>query len=63
MVLTKPLGTQLAVNAFQWMKNDSAQYQKIKEIVTVSQVEKAFRDAVMSMATLNLQASRLMKKH
>lgn len=29
MVLTKPLGTQLAVNAFQWMRNQSSQYYKI----------------------------------
>lgn len=34
MVLTKPLGTQLAVNAFQWMRNQSSQYFKIQHVVT-----------------------------
>lgn len=34
MVLTKPLGTQMAVNAFQWMKNKTIQYQKINSFIT-----------------------------
>lgn len=63
MVLTKPLGTQPAVNAFQWMKNQDAKYDKVSPFVSDQEIESAFLMAVQSMATLNLTASRLMKKH
>jgi selenide,water dikinase len=63
LILTKPLGTQLAVNAFQWLRNHSQQYSLIQHILSPPQIEQAFRQAVMSMATLNLQASRLMHEY
>jgi len=34
LVLTKPLGTQIAVNAFQWLRNQNNQYSKIKDILS-----------------------------
>ncbi len=51
------------MNTFQWMKNQDAKYEKVSAFVTDRQIEEAFRIAVQSMATLNLTASRLMKKH
>lgn len=45
------------------MKNQDAKYEKLSPFLTDQQIEEAFRIAVQSMATLNLTASRLMKKH
>ena len=54
LVLTKPLGTQLAVNLFQWFKNQNASYHQIKHLLTQHQIHYIFLQAVKSMATLNL---------
>ena len=57
IVLTKPLGTQLAVNMFEWMRT-AAKYNRVKDVITV-----AYKMAMTSMSYLNLDAARLMWKH
>lgn len=61
LVLTKPLGTQIAVNAHQWLE-DAKWWDRIKDVTTAEEVEKAYQDAMHSMARLNRNAARLMHK-
>jgi len=62
IVLTKPLGTQIAVNAHQWL-DSSERWKKIESVVTADQVVKAYNDAMFSMARLNRNAAKLMQKY
>ncbi|NWS06480.1 SPS2 dikinase, partial [Motacilla alba] len=52
LVLTKPLGTHMAVTAHQWL-DVPERWNKIKLVVTREEVELAYQEAVASMATLN----------
>lgn len=65
LVLTKPLGTQLAVNAHQWLKdpNFAHKWDLIKDSVTEEQVEAAYSTAIRSMRRLNKTGALLMHKH
>ena len=62
IVLTKPLGTQIAVNAHQWM-DKPGWWDKIKGIITIEEVESAYLAAMFSMARLNRTAASLMHKY
>lgn len=59
LVLTKPLGTQVAVNAHQWLDNPD-RWNKIKMVVSREEVELAYQEAMLNMATLNRTAAGLM---
>jgi len=61
-VLTKPLGTQIAVNAHQWLDMPE-KWDRIKQIVTRDEVRKAYNRAMDSMARLNRTAANLMHKY
>lgn len=64
LVLTKPLGTQIAVNAHQWLEDiDPKFWNKIKDVVTPVEVEKSYENAVESMSRLNRNAARMMHKY
>lgn len=63
LILTKPLGTQLASNAFIWMKEVSSQWSRLDEaMVSTEDVVLAYNKAVESMTTLNLLGASLMHK-
>jgi len=62
LVMTKPLGTQVAVNAFQWL-DQPERWNRIKLVVTEDDVRKAYQRAMFSMARLNRTAARLMHKY
>jgi len=74
-VLTKPLGTQVAVNVHEWRKKheksgeDKFWNRIIKQneigndFLTVSEAEVMMHEAVRSMSKLNRLASNLMTKH
>ncbi|KAL7030829.1 hypothetical protein ACKWTF_006801 [Chironomus riparius] len=62
LVLTKPLGTQVAVNAHQWLEQPE-RWNRIKLVVSEEDVRKAYHRAMDSMARLNRTASRLMHKY
>ncbi|EHA97363.1 Selenide, water dikinase 2 [Heterocephalus glaber] len=59
LVLTKPLGTQVAVNAHQWLDNPE-RWDKINMVVSREEVELAYQEAMFNMATLNRTAAGLM---
>ena len=52
LVLTKPLGTQVAVNAHQWL-DQSDRWNRIKLVVSEDDVRKAYQRSMDSMARLN----------
>lgn len=62
LVLTKPLGTQVAVNAHQWL-DQPKWWNKVKDVITPEQVEEAYTAAMYSMARLNRIGARLMHSH
>ncbi|XP_052617351.1 selenide, water dikinase 2-like [Peromyscus californicus insignis] len=59
LVLTKPLGTQVAANAHQWLDNPE-KWNKIKMVVSREEVELVYQEAMFNMATLNRTAAGLM---
>ena len=66
IVLTKPLGTQIAVNVHQWKNtNGSKHWDQIVQdgVITTKEAEDMMHKAVCSMARLNRNAGRLMIKH
>lgn len=62
LVLTKPLGTQVAVNAHQWIDSPE-RWNKIKLVVNEEDVKKAYLRATSSMTRLNKTAAQLMHKY
>jgi len=62
LVLTKPLGTQIAINCYNWLK-DPTMWQKVKMVVTEDDVKKSYSRAVSVMRRLNLGAAKLMHKY
>lgn len=62
LVLTKPLGTQLAVNAKQWLWS-AEKWAKYREHTDERTVRRAFHRANQQMMRLNRAGARLMHKH
>jgi len=62
LVLTKPLGTQVAVNAHQWLEVPE-RWSKIQAVTTAAEVKAGYLSATHSMARLNLTGARLMHKY
>lgn len=64
LVLTKPLGTQVAVNAHQWLRN-AQRWEEVhqKTGVTRFEVLRAYEMAGAQMARLNRTGAQLMHKH
>jgi len=63
LLLTKALGTQVAVNAHQWMEEEGDMWNKIKDITSTEEVKAAYRATTLSMARLNLTGAKLMHKY
>jgi len=63
LVLTKPLGTQLAVNMRVWQVGSDAERKQKLEGLPEGAVEQAFSIAQASMGRLNKVAARLMRAH
>ena len=62
LILTKPLGTQIAVNLNQWL--DDGDTDKLKPTgMNDEDVRKGYDAATVSMMTLNREASSLMRKY
>lgn len=63
VVLTKPLGTQVAVNALQWLESRCEKDRaRVEGVLSVDEVLAAFDTADESMGRLNRNAARLMHK-
>jgi len=63
LVLTKALGTQVAVNAHQWLEEKGEKWTKISAVTDETEVKAAYRSATLSMARLNRIGARLMHKY
>ena len=65
LVLTKPLGTQVAVNVHQWKGKNNKWWKECleKNVINESQAEDLMHGAVCSMARLNRNAGRLMVQY
>lgn len=63
VVLTKPLGTQVAVNAHQWLQTQHRWFDSIKDLLTREDILYAYNTAMHSMARLNRTGARLMHKY
>jgi len=61
IVLTKPLGIQIATNLMQWMR--TPKWEKAKDVISEQEALRAFSLAQKSMARLNKTAARLMHKY
>ncbi|KRT81827.1 hypothetical protein AMK59_5738, partial [Oryctes borbonicus] len=62
LILTKPLGAQIACNAKRWSENPE-RLEKLNKVVTMAEIKTAFQQAVLSMARLNKNAAVLMHKY
>jgi len=62
IVLTKPLGTQVAVNVNQW-RSQEKRWNNVKDIITMEEAERAYTVAMESMARLNRNGAKLMHKY
>ncbi|KAJ8046265.1 Selenide, water dikinase [Holothuria leucospilota] len=63
LVLTKPLGTQVAVNAKQWKEQNNERYKKFMSSnqLTGADIDRAYQEAMFNMARLNKKAATLMR--
>lgn len=62
LVLTKPLGTQVAVNVSQWRYNP-AHWSRVEDFMTKEDSARAMEVATESMARLNRNGARMMQKY
>jgi selenide,water dikinase len=65
VVLTKPLGTQVAVNVHEWRRRNTSQWDEIRtrNVLSEEQAKDMMHTACCSMATLNRNAGSIMVKH
>lgn len=64
LLLTKCLGSQIAVNAHQWMEEEDGKlWSKIKGVTTEAEVKAAYRATTLAMARLNYIGAKLMHKY
>lgn len=63
VVLTKPLGTQVAVNAHQWYALKNARWESLRETFSEQLVEESYQMAIDGMVRLNRNGARLMHKY
>jgi len=61
LVLTKPLGTGVALNCYQWLHSD--RMSKLKMIMTEEDVKKSYKRAIDIMGRSNRGAARLLHKY
>ena len=60
--ITKPLGTQLAVNAYQWLPNPQ-KWQRAGNVISKEDAVRAYTTAMSSMSRLNRNGARLMRQY
>ena len=62
MVLTKPIGNQIAVNVKQWVQRPSPLYQKyIEGNMTIAEIDYLYTRAANGMARLNYHGAKFMR--
>lgn len=63
IVLTKPLGSQIAVNVYQYYRLQNEKWNFVKDLTNGQEIEKAYDAAAKHMSTLNRKAALLMRKY
>ena len=63
LILTKPLGSRLAINAMQWLKTNPTKREKILQDSKEDDLSEAFYRAEEQMATLSLVGAELVQKY
>lgn len=64
LVLTKPLGTQVAANAHQWLDtNNVEKWNRVATVASEDEVRHAYQRAMNNMARLNRVGAQLMHKY
>jgi selenide,water dikinase len=63
LVLTKPIGTQVAVNVHQWLNIDPTRFEKVSHLISPEDAVRAYDTAMNSMARLSRTGARLMQKY
>eukprot|EP01130_Rhizamoeba_saxonica_P000226 TRINITY_DN10214_c0_g1_i1.p1 TRINITY_DN10214_c0_g1~~TRINITY_DN10214_c0_g1_i1.p1 ORF type:complete len:314 (-),score=82.20 TRINITY_DN10214_c0_g1_i1:147-1088(-) len=63
IVLTKPLGTQIAVNINEWIQDKSSNWNLISDDISLNEAYEAYQCAVRGMIRLNKNAAKLMQKY
>lgn len=60
LVLTKPLGTQVAVNAKQWKESNNERYRRLMSgnQLKETDIDVAYKEAMFNMARLNLKGNQ-----
>eukprot|EP01121_Diplochlamys_sp_Union-15-3_P013057 TRINITY_DN4002_c0_g1_i2.p1 TRINITY_DN4002_c0_g1~~TRINITY_DN4002_c0_g1_i2.p1 ORF type:complete len:326 (+),score=59.18 TRINITY_DN4002_c0_g1_i2:271-1248(+) len=61
IVLTKPLGTRIAVNVHQWMYSE--RWESVKHLITKEKAIEAYEKCIDSMSRLNKTGAILMHKY
>uniref|UniRef100_A0A1I7TE17 Selenide, water dikinase n=1 Tax=Caenorhabditis tropicalis TaxID=1561998 RepID=A0A1I7TE17_9PELO len=60
LVLTKPIGGQVAVNSYEWMKKQNGKLEELN--LDPLKIHKAFKQACEQMSRLNRNAAKLLHK-
>mmetsp|Transcript_18376 Transcript_18376/g.33023 ORF Transcript_18376/g.33023 Transcript_18376/m.33023 type:complete len:253 (-) Transcript_18376:4349-5107(-) len=60
LVLTKPLGTQVAVNLYEWLRSKPQIFERLNPQPSAAEVLKIYNSSCKSMSTLNRIAAQLM---
>jgi len=63
LLLTKPLGTQVAVNLNEWLNDENKKWEESSSILDAIEAKERYYLAVESMSCLNKNGAYLMKKH
>ncbi|KII73470.1 Selenide, water dikinase [Thelohanellus kitauei] len=63
LVLTKPLGTRIVGNAFQWYDQKMPRWEKIKHVISTDELKNLYLETGRQMASLNLKAAKEMHNH
>lgn len=63
IILTKPLGVQLATNAKIWLDENSDNWKKLSEHFSEDDVNECYQTALRMLTTLNYLGAKLMQKY
>ncbi|KAF1742868.1 hypothetical protein MXB_257 [Myxobolus squamalis] len=63
LVLTKPLGTRLVCNAYQWYDQNTPTWQKVKHIIPSDKLKTLYLETAQQMASLNIHSATKMHSH
>ena len=63
LILTKPLGTQVAVNLHQWLIEKNEKWTKSQQYISFEEAKSAYYLTCESMCRLNKDSAKLMKKY